>query len=40
VIDPRNERSARVAQRLGTAPLRNDTVHGTAVVIWGIDRPG
>jgi RimJ/RimL family protein N-acetyltransferase len=39
VIDPVNAASVRVAERLGLRPLREDTLRGRAVSIFGIERP-
>ncbi len=39
VIQPDNAASIRVAERLGMQRLREDTVKGQAVTIFGIDRP-
>ena len=39
VIDPRNERSIRVARRLGMEPVREWTRPGSTAIIYGIERP-
>jgi len=39
VIHPGNARSIRVAERLGMSRLRESTLKGQDVVIFGIDRP-
>ncbi len=39
VIQPGNVRSIRVAERLGMRRLRETTLKGQAVAIFGIDRP-
>jgi RimJ/RimL family protein N-acetyltransferase len=39
IIDPANTASARVALRLGLEALREDTLEGTSVVVYGIERP-
>lgn len=39
VIQPDNAASIRVAERLGMRRLREDTVKGQPVAIFGIDRP-
>ena len=39
VIDPRNEASVRVAERLGLRRLRDDESDGRPVVIMAVDRP-
>jgi len=39
VIQPDNAASIRVAERLGMSRLRESTVKGQEVVIFGIDRP-
>ena len=38
IIDPNNGASLRVAERLGMRRLREDTLRGARVVIYGIDR--
>lgn len=38
MIDPRNTRSIRVAERLGLTPLREDTLLGDPVVVHSVDR--
>ena len=40
VISPDNVPSMRVAERLGMTRLRDDTHHGSPVVIMGMRRPG
>ena len=40
VIDPGNEASLRVAERLGLRKLRDDESDGRPVVIMAVDRPG
>ena len=40
VIHRDNERSARVAERIGHRPLREQDVRGHPCVIWGQQRPG
>jgi len=39
VIDPANERSRRVAERLGMSLRREQTVNGRPAQIYGLDRP-
>lgn len=39
VIQPDNIRSIHVAERLGMRPLRETTLKGQHVVIFGLDRP-
>lgn len=39
MIDPENVRSGRVAERLGLAPLREDTLLGDPVVVHSVSRP-
>jgi RimJ/RimL family protein N-acetyltransferase len=39
LIDPANERSRRVAERLGLTPAREQTLGGRRVVVYAIDRP-
>lgn len=39
VIQPGNAASIRVAKRLGMRQLRETTIEGQDVVIFGIDRP-
>lgn len=39
MINPGNLRSARVAERLGMAPLREDVLLGDPVIVFGLDRP-
>lgn len=38
MIAPENVRSARVAERLGLTPLRDDVLLGDPVVVYGLDR--
>jgi RimJ/RimL family protein N-acetyltransferase len=38
MIDPDNERSIRVARRLGLSPLRRDALLGTPVVVYAVTR--
>jgi RimJ/RimL family protein N-acetyltransferase len=38
VIQPGNERSIRVAERLGMGQLEESTLQGQAVLIFAIDR--
>lgn len=38
MIHPDNVRSARVAERLGLTPLRDDVLLGDPVVVYGLDR--
>ena len=40
VIAPENTASVRVAERLGLSPVRDETLDGSPVRIYGIDRPG
>lgn len=40
LIHTENARSMRVAERLGMRPVRDGSMAGTAVVVYGIDRPG
>jgi RimJ/RimL family protein N-acetyltransferase len=39
MISPGNDRSIRVAERLGMTPLRDDVVFGQPVVVHSTDRP-
>jgi RimJ/RimL family protein N-acetyltransferase len=39
LIRPENVRSARVAERLGFRPLREDRLQGHRVTVFGIERP-
>jgi RimJ/RimL family protein N-acetyltransferase len=39
MINPENVLSARVAERLGLIPMRDDVLLGDPVVVYGIDRP-
>jgi RimJ/RimL family protein N-acetyltransferase len=39
LIHPDNERSIRVAERLGLRRLRDETLNGDRVLVFGIDRP-
>jgi RimJ/RimL family protein N-acetyltransferase len=39
LIRPENERSARVAERLGFRPLREQDLNGRRVTVFGIERP-
>jgi RimJ/RimL family protein N-acetyltransferase len=39
LIAPENERSIRVAQRLGMKPLRDHDLHGVNVTIYALKRP-
>ena len=38
MIDPDNERSIRVARRLGLSPLRRDVLAGVPVVVYAVAR--
>jgi RimJ/RimL family protein N-acetyltransferase len=37
-IDPDNTASIAVAERLGMAPLREDTLHGGPVIVYALSR--
>ena len=39
LIHPDNDRSVRVAERLGLGRLRDDVLAGTPVVVFGLERP-
>jgi RimJ/RimL family protein N-acetyltransferase len=39
-IDPDNAASIAVAERLGMAPLREDTLDGDPVIVYAVRRPG
>jgi RimJ/RimL family protein N-acetyltransferase len=39
MINPDNTRSVRVAERLGLTPMREDTLLGDPVVVYGLRRP-
>ncbi|MFD5194104.1 GNAT family N-acetyltransferase, partial [Streptomyces sp. NPDC058357] len=39
LMRPGNEPSVRVAERLGFSPRRQDTLNGSLVTVYALDRP-
>ena len=39
LIRPENARSIRVAERLGLRQVREDTLNGVRVLVFGVERP-